>query len=233
MIPKIIHQTWKTKKIPGRFQNAAASWKQHHPDWKYCLWTDDALHAFVKRKFPKIWPLFQRYPETIQRVDAARYMILYHYGGLYSDLDIVCIRPMDPFLCYGALMAPTHPLGLSNDLMMARPGHPLFKEFIDHLEKAFTTWQRIILIRHFRILMTTGPLFVTMVHKKAGPIPDLYLLSHAHYSSQDKETAHVIHIPGDTWAGWDTHLLNFVFRRWKSILFLIFFLICLLIFRMT
>jgi len=233
MIPKMIHQTWKTKEIPEHFKKATASWRQHHPDWKYCLWTHKALQGFVKRKFPRLWPLYLLYPEDIQRVDAARYMFLYYYGGLYSDLDIVCIRPMDPFLCHSALMAPTRPLGLANDLMMARPGHPLFKEFIDHLEKAFFTWQRIILIRHFRILMTTGPLFVTMVHKKVGPIPDLYLLSHAHYSSQDKETAHVIHIPGDTWAGWDTHLLNFIFRHWKSIAGLFVLLIGLLIFGRT
>jgi mannosyltransferase OCH1-like enzyme len=29
------------------------------------------------------------------RADSARYMYMYKYGGLYADLDMECLRPMD------------------------------------------------------------------------------------------------------------------------------------------
>lgn len=217
MIPRIIHQTWKDSNIPDRFQSAAASWRHHHPDWEYRLWTHDDLAAFVEKKYPEIWPLYQRYPEDIQRVDAARYMFLHHYGGLYSDLDIVCNRSMAPFLSHGAVMARTKPTGLANDLMMTVPGHPLFREYIDNLEESFRRYQRFFILRHFRVLMTTGPLFVTRIHKRSPHGKGVFLLSGESYDSQDKDKAHVLHIPGDTWAGWDTHMLNFIADHSKPI----------------
>ncbi len=51
MIPKITHQTWKTRDIPARFQDASASWLALYPDWEYRLWTDDDLEKVVAKKF--------------------------------------------------------------------------------------------------------------------------------------------------------------------------------------
>jgi mannosyltransferase OCH1-like enzyme len=34
MIPKIIHQTWKTKTIPERWKDSVDSCKQLHPDFQ-------------------------------------------------------------------------------------------------------------------------------------------------------------------------------------------------------
>lgn len=215
MIPKIIHQTWKTKDIPDQFQAASASWRKLHPDWEYRLWSHDDLDAFVEAEFPQIWPLYKSYPEDIQRVDAARYMFLYRYGGLYSDLDIACNRPMDDFLDHEALMAPTKPVGLANDLMMAEPGHPFFKACIDSLGTSFARFNRFFILRHFRVLMTTGPLFVTRVHKDSVHRDRIFLMPGIHYNSGDKEQAYVLHLPGDTWAEWDTHMLNFLANNWK------------------
>jgi mannosyltransferase OCH1-like enzyme len=33
---------------------------------------------------------FNSYPFPISKTDAGRYFLLYHYGGVYSDLDIGC-----------------------------------------------------------------------------------------------------------------------------------------------
>ena len=37
-------------------------------------------------------------PLPRQRSDAARYFIVYHYGGVYLDLDYECSRPFAPVL---------------------------------------------------------------------------------------------------------------------------------------
>ena len=43
MIPRIIHQTWKTETIPPQWEAAQRSWRDAHPGWEYRLWTDDDL----------------------------------------------------------------------------------------------------------------------------------------------------------------------------------------------
>ncbi len=73
MIPRIIHQTWKDRDVPARFLDAQRSWREAHPDWEYRFWTDEDLAALVRECAPELVPLYEAYPEAIQRVDAARY----------------------------------------------------------------------------------------------------------------------------------------------------------------
>ena len=213
-IPPIIHQTWKSVEVPARFQAAARSWRDRHPGWEYALWTDADIDRFVRDHFPELVALFERYPDQIQRVDAFRYLLLHRVGGVYADLDIECLRSFEPLRAHPVVLPRTAPLGLSNDLMMAAPGHPLFQALIDGLPAAFRAWQHWWIPRHFRVLQTTGSLYVTRIHRQAGT-PDVYLLPPELYSSQDRSRALVFHLPGDTWAGWDTHALKFLYARWR------------------
>ena len=50
MIPRIIHQSWKVEQVPDRWLAFQQSWREHHPDYEYRLWTDDANRAFVARR---------------------------------------------------------------------------------------------------------------------------------------------------------------------------------------
>jgi mannosyltransferase OCH1-like enzyme len=215
-IPRIIHQTWKSREVPARFQAAARSWRDRHPGWEYVLWTDIDIDRFVRDHFPGLVALFRRYPDQIQRVDAFRYLLLQRVGGVYADLDIECLRSFEPLREHRVVLPRTAPVGLSNDLMMAAPGHPLFQALIDGLPAAFRAWQHWWIPRHFRVLQTTGSLYITRIHLQAGT-PDVYLLPPDLYSSQDRSRALVFHLPGDTWAGWDTHAFKFVYARWRSL----------------
>ena len=215
MIPRIIHQTWKTTTLPEAYREAAASWQRLHPGWTYRLWTDETLEAFVRERYPDVWPLWRDYPDQIQRIDAARYMLLLHFGGVYSDLDIECLRAVEPLLGHAAVLPRTAPVGVSNDLMMAVPGHPLFAELVAGLAASQARWGRWWMPRHFRVLLTTGPLHLTARHRAYRGPAEVHVIPPELYSSQDRARAYVYHLPGDTWAGWDTHVFNFVFRRWR------------------
>src|SRR5687767_12967661 len=37
-IPKILHQTWKTKDLPPNFLRWRLSWLRNHPHWQHHLW---------------------------------------------------------------------------------------------------------------------------------------------------------------------------------------------------
>jgi hypothetical protein len=54
-----------------------------HPGWEAHLWTDDTADAFVAKHFPELREMWLSYRYPIQRIDALRYMALYHYGGMY------------------------------------------------------------------------------------------------------------------------------------------------------
>jgi len=99
-IPKIIHQTWKTRDIPYDVYQKAwiDSWKKYHADWEYKFWTDEDNKAFIKRHYPWFLKIYDRYQKSICRADAVRYFILHHYGGVYVDLDFECLKNIQPLL---------------------------------------------------------------------------------------------------------------------------------------
>lgn len=79
-IPRIIHQTWKTKTdLPNQFAIWADTCKNLHkaPLWEYRLWDDQDNLSFVEEEFPWFLDIYQGLPFDISRVDAMRYMVLY------------------------------------------------------------------------------------------------------------------------------------------------------------
>ena len=91
-IPKIIHQTWKSRDLPDNFKKWSKIIKDLHPDWEYKLWTDEDNRNFIKNHYSWFLKTYDNYDVHIKRVDAVRYFYLYHYGGVYIDLDFICLK---------------------------------------------------------------------------------------------------------------------------------------------
>lgn len=214
-IPRVIHQTWKDHDVPERFREAQASWKRQHPDWEYRFWTDEDLDRLVHDRAPELVSQFEAYPNQIQRVDAARYVILREFGGLYADLDLECLRPMDDLLDAHVVLPRTTPFGLSNQLMLARPGQPLFDFAIRSLPASFRKWYRWWIPRHVRILASTGPLFITGRVRAFGDVDGLRVMSLDEHGHGDPDQAYIHNHRGNTWAGPDTWFFNLVHDNWK------------------
>jgi hypothetical protein len=92
---KIIHQTWKTDQIPARdFPHAwQESWKKCNPEWEYRLWTDDDNERLVRDHYPKFLDDFTTLERGVVKADVARALYLHMFGGLYADLDYICLKP--------------------------------------------------------------------------------------------------------------------------------------------
>ena len=97
-IPKIIHQTWKSANIPNQYLAWSSSWKRLHPGYEYRFWTDRDIDALIDDVFPEWKQIYENYHQRISRIDLARYLILFRYGGVYADLDEECIAPIDSLL---------------------------------------------------------------------------------------------------------------------------------------
>src|SRR5688572_12561292 len=94
-IPKIIHQTWKEEAIPEKWKAYQKKVKRLHPDWEYRLWTDKDNDAFVEKEFPDFYAVYKGFSRNIMRADVIRYLIMYHTGGMYLDLDYEFLMPFD------------------------------------------------------------------------------------------------------------------------------------------
>lgn len=169
MIPKIIHQTWKTASVPQHLIGYVETWTRHHPEWEYRLWTDEDNLQLVREHYPQYMLLYQHFHSGIQRADLARCLILHHCGGLYVDLDFECVRPIDSLLSSEdsgvpiRFLAGTEPVVHSdqvygsknivcNALMASVPGLPLWTHVAETIK------YRTMHSQSFKgVLETTGP----------------------------------------------------------------------------
>lgn len=127
-VPKIIHQTWKDADIPYHVypKNWVDSWRKHHPGWDYRLWTDEDLQALADEHYPEFSDVM-RDAVGVVRADFGRLLVLYHFGGLYVDLDYAATKPMDGLLKGGETFLSTLDGNyVHNALMATAPGVELF-----------------------------------------------------------------------------------------------------------
>src|SRR4051812_26017051 len=71
---------------------------------EYMLWTDASSREFIAKHYSWFLDTFDAYKYSIQRADAIRYFVLHRFGGIYLDLDIGCLRPLDPLLIYPVIL---------------------------------------------------------------------------------------------------------------------------------
>jgi len=150
IIPKIIHQTWKDDNLPKEFKKYCNSWVNHHPDWEYRFYTDTDCIDFVRQTFPEWLDVYERYRVPVQRADLFRYLVIYHCGGLYADMDMECFKPVDNLLKKGSCLLSIEasltyrfqkaldypePFQVANCIFAACPKHPFFKRVLDRVRE--------------------------------------------------------------------------------------------------
>lgn len=167
MIPRVLHQTWKHTALPEDLAALRETWRAAHPDWTLHLWTDLDNREFIRCHYPWFLRIYDQYPEHIMRVDAVRYFLLFHFGGVYSDLDVECLRPIDPLLQNREILLGLEPSShvlkaevralslnhvVANAIMASVPGHPFWEHVIRQL---------VLFHREPGPLTATGPLMLT------------------------------------------------------------------------
>lgn len=93
MIPKFIHQIWYQgyDQIPIKFNQNIASIKKYSKDWHYKCWDAKELYKQCIQYSPACAKLFNEYKHLHQKVDLARYVLLYNIGGMYVDIDCIAL----------------------------------------------------------------------------------------------------------------------------------------------
>ncbi|GAB5554778.1 MAG: hypothetical protein Sapg2KO_43690 [Saprospiraceae bacterium] len=169
-IPKILHQTWKDKTVPSVYLAFQKSWQKHLPDWKYRLWTDEENRAFIAKHYNWFLTIYDAYPQAIMRVDAVRYFWMYHFGGLYVDLDFEALKSVEPLLDKQEIVIGLEPGKHLKKELVQQKGlkHILCNAFLASIPKApFWTFVILQLIKHHKNtspLEATGPFFLTQCY---------------------------------------------------------------------
>ena len=237
-IPRIIHRMWPNDEflkqdnleITSNFNRCIDLYRKRSESWTTVLWTDHSIREWLQTHYPQFISTFDAYPFQIQRVDAARYFILYHYGGVYMDMDIGCYRTkdigdlVDYMEASGKLVAlpQTDPVGLSNDVMFASKNSTFFREAID----ALPTKNRWFGIHYLTVLYSTGSLFLSLLYYNQKPLERRQIAIIPPRLYTERETRYFRHLPGSTWHGKD----QWIVRHWfVLVLAIILFLIMLLL----
>lgn len=147
LIPRIIHQTWKSADLQSCtdpvFRDYAlrsqVSWKQFHPDFEYMFWTDEDMERFVSTHYKWFYPTWKQFDVHIKRIDTARYCWLHYFGGMYCDLDMICIKNVEPTLVGQQMVSYKTTLSMKNSLIFAGNAwmasvkeHPIWIEMLNY-----------------------------------------------------------------------------------------------------
>lgn len=218
-VPRILHQTWKTLNIPEAWREAQQSCIKHHKKtgYEYRLWTDEDSELLIATNYSWFLHTYMSYPYDIQRVDASRYFILHQHGGIYLDLDIFCLASLEALRgARGGFLAPkTHPIGVSNDLLVSSPRHPFVTRLINNLGY----WkQGFFILKYTKVMFSTGPMFVTVQLSIHGNKSDADILAPELYGKYSgikgaqghQKKALVKHLKGSSWHGNDAWVFLFL-----------------------
>lgn len=208
-IPKIVHQTWRSTALPSQIAHYCASWKRLNSDIEYRFYDDEACAAFVRAEFPAYASLYEAMPHAVERADFFRYLVLYCFGGLYADVDMECVRPLDRFFALaGAVfsieahitadrqrrLGYAQPYQIANCIFAAPPGHPFLLSIIQRVAQiARTSPHPLSEVEDLtgprmltRLIYETQPADVGMLHQTywlpSLSYPDVYPLNRNIYT---------------------------------------------------
>lgn len=97
MIPRILHYCWfGNKEKPVSFTQCLESWKKHCKDYDIIEWNESNSSQF-SNLFYKNSLRKKKYAFVS---DYVRTKVLYEYGGVYLDTDMLLVKPIEDLLHY-------------------------------------------------------------------------------------------------------------------------------------
>tara|TARA_Y100000361_G_C11135124_1_gene331403 strand:+ start:609 stop:1400 length:792 start_codon:yes stop_codon:yes gene_type:complete len=96
-IPKVIYQTYKDKNVPPIIKER---WLKLNPEYEYHLYDDNDCYNFLLKYYTKEHADFFKYKikDGPIKSDFWRVCILYQFGGIYADIDILPHVPIKEFV---------------------------------------------------------------------------------------------------------------------------------------
>ncbi|MCQ2246323.1 MAG: glycosyl transferase [Bacteroidaceae bacterium] len=129
MIPKIIHYCWLSDNtIPQKLRKYMETWKKMLPDYQFMLWDskcfDIASVSWVEQAFNAKMYAFA--------ADYIRLYAVYHYGGIYLDMDVEVLRNFDDLLNRPYILGQETFVGIEGGVFGAEKHSPIIAACMEH-----------------------------------------------------------------------------------------------------
>jgi len=176
----------KNAKIPIKYKHNAISWITNNKDWNYILWNSNMIDIFLYTYYPNLLPVYKQFNLMILKIDFIKYVILYHYGGIYCDIDTISLKNINPLLKYykkyNIILTKVPPFNklertcmdlalnidknmeyLNNGIMISKKNHPFWLDIIENIEKSKDTYPSFL--HSANVFNRTGPLMLMNTFK--------------------------------------------------------------------
>lgn len=210
-IPRRIIQTQRSSAIDAHLRQ---SWKEYHLDYEYCFFDDDDCRVFIAERVPALLSTYDALPLTVQKADLFRYIAVYEMGGLYADVDTVCLASVHDYVDLSSEnlhvcleMQPSDWPNGTNDYdrhfcsprqflqwaFCAPSGHPMLRRLIERIQYLVKQYEPEELRRRsqtdmFTTLALTGPhIFSRMIEE---------------HLSTESESARLTILPRHAWGAY-------------------------------
>ncbi|KAJ3264268.1 membrane-bound alpha-1,6- mannosyltransferase Initiation-specific [Chytriomyces hyalinus] len=182
-IPSLILRTFKTSERTTIIEAARngsddatmrwkwfKTWDNLNPNHVQIIFDDNDSDRFVRGAFSEsVAAAYFKLPRVVQRSDFARYLMLYEFGGVYTDMDTECWVPIDKWT-YGhpsvSAILGIEVFGQIDGLdqaaqwtMAVAPKHPFLERLIRNLSKRILSSSDEMLISVDEVVEVTGPVF--------------------------------------------------------------------------
>ncbi|KAL4232531.1 hypothetical protein ACF0H5_007223 [Mactra antiquata] len=162
-IPHILHQIYDDFNIPSKMVHNVQSFINMNPKWIYHFWTLESGRQLIAERHPYLLGIWDNYLKPKSRANALKFIVLYEFGGVYADLDVTCLRPLERATKRFSCIFPPEPFEhsvflhgiqylIGNSIMLCRQGHPFLKQMVEDLKRSAVLSDQVDV---------TGPSFVT------------------------------------------------------------------------
>lgn len=113
-IPRRVMQTWEHKHVSAEFQAIVDTWKTRNPRYEFVMMDAAERVQFIREHFqPTVLTAYQCIVPGAYKADLFRYCYLWVHGGVYVDIDTLCLGSLNDFLIPGAELVVPIDLNLS------------------------------------------------------------------------------------------------------------------------
>ena len=134
-----LFQTWKTSTLPKGLRRYSKAWRTLNPKYKYRLFGNKECRRYIRTNFgEREAKAFDILAPGAFKADLFRYCVLYHEGGIYSDVDIEPLVPIEEFVSpeddFVSIRERWEIPGVYQAFMVCqKPRLPFLKKLIDHV----------------------------------------------------------------------------------------------------
>jgi hypothetical protein len=133
-IPRLLHQTTHLP-VPQKVRDNI---RKYAPGYAHKIYNDDECRAFLRRHHPSYVQTWDGLKEGAHKADLFRYAILYQHGGVYMDIKMELLQPLDTIVDHDSFTLSTvlcccQPSCMFQAFIAAPPRQRLFLTLMDHI----------------------------------------------------------------------------------------------------